>query len=136
MLKTCNSIREILALMILFHHIAQKATAGNYFPEFKYLGFIPVSLFFFFSGYGLMKKYMSDQDYSKGFIKKRIPTLLIPYIIVILLYWIMYACYGHFYTFAEMCEILSRGYIIASASWYIVDIIILYFQLFYLNIRN
>lgn len=133
-LKTCNSIRGVLALMVLFHHIAQKTTAGNYFPEFKYLGFMPVSLFFFFSGYGLMKKYMNDEDYSKGFIKKRIPTLLIPYVIVILLYWIMYACYGHFYTFAEMGEILSRGYIIASASWYIVDIIVLYF-VFYLLMK-
>jgi len=133
-LKTCNSIRGILAIIVLFHHIAQRTTSGFLFQEFGNLGFMPVSLFFFFSGYGLMKKYISDENYKEGFIKKRIPTLLIPYIIVIILYWIMYACYGHSYTINEMLEILSRGYIIASASWYIVDIIILYF-IFFLSMK-
>mgnify|MGYP007053719401 CR=1 FL=1 len=81
-----------------------------------------------------MKKHISEENYSKGFIKKRIPSLLIPYVIVIFLYWLMYACYGDVYSICDMIEILSRGYIIASASWYIVDIIILYF-VFYLSMK-
>ena len=133
-LKTCNSIRGILALIVLFHHIAQRINSGYLFSEFTKFGFLPVSVFFFFSGYGLMKKHISEEDYSKGFIKKRIPSLLIPYLIVIFLYWLMYACYGEVYSFTDMLDILSRGYIIASASWYIVDIIILYF-VFYLSMK-
>lgn len=133
-LKTCNSIRGILALIVLFHHIAQRIDSGFLFFEFANLGFLPVSVFFFFSGYGLMKKHISEENYSKGFIKKRIPSLLIPYVIVIFLYWLMYACYGDVYSIGDMIEILSRGYIIASASWYIVDIIILYF-VFYLSMK-
>ena len=133
-LKTCNSIRGILALIVLFHHIAQRINSGYLFSEFTKFGFLPVSVFFFFSGYGLMKKHISEANYSKGFIKKRIPSLLIPYLIVIFLYWLMYACYGEVYSFADMLDILSRGYIIASASWYIVDIIILYF-VFYLSMK-
>ena len=133
-LKTSNSIRGILALIVLFHHIAQRINSGYLFSEFTKFGFLPVSVFFFFSGYGLMKKHISEEDYSKGFIKKRIPSLLIPYLIVIFLYWLMYACYGEVYSFADMLDILSRGYIIASASWYIVDIIILYF-VFYLSMK-
>ncbi len=46
------------------------------------MGYILVALFFFFSGYGLSQKYKKDgEKYSKNFLLKRLPSLIIPFFI-------------------------------------------------------
>lgn len=68
--------RGILALLIVFHHVCKyyvfpmSSEGGAY-------GITVVGLFFFFSGYGLVKQYvLKGKSYCNGFILKRAKKLL------------------------------------------------------------
>lgn len=46
------------------------------------IGFLFVWVFFFFSGYGLFKSYRTKPDYLNGFLRNRLPVVLVPLYIV------------------------------------------------------
>ena len=80
------------------HHISQENAfqwANGYgkageLSIFVNAGFLFVAIFFFCSGYGLIKSLETKPDYFNGFIKKRIlKTLVIPYYVSILIYGIV-----------------------------------------------
>ena len=52
--KSTKSLKGLLALLIIFHHISQKITAGENFSNFEYMGRYVVALFFFLSGYWIV----------------------------------------------------------------------------------
>ena len=75
----------LLAVGVYLHHTAQKSCAYWHRPEvivhgldiFVDMGYLFVAAFFFFSGFGLYKSYVTKPDYLKGFIRKRIlPVML------------------------------------------------------------
>lgn len=79
--------RGILALLIVFHH-ACKYYVFPMSSEGGAYGITVVGLFFFFSGYGLMKQYMvKGKTYIDGFLLKRtkklVPTFLIVAVIAL-----------------------------------------------------
>lgn len=126
-IKSTNMLKGFFAIVVLFHHLALWTSAGIIFRQFKLVGYLAVSIFFFFSGYGLQKKYMTDENYSKQFLSRRIPTVLIPYIIITVIYWSAYALQGKMYSLIDIILKLRRGYPIAENSWYIINILIFYF---------
>lgn len=84
-----NAMKGILALVIVFHHLVLESNISFIGLEvFKYIAFPLVSVFFFFSGYGLVKSYYKNggQIFLKQYAIKRMTRLLIPYIIVIIYY--------------------------------------------------
>ena len=73
-LDTMKSLRGFAAIGVILHHISQEQVfqqEGILLP-FVNAGAYFVSIFFFASGYGLLKSFNSKPDYLKGFIKKRI----------------------------------------------------------------
>lgn len=86
--KTKN-IRGLAALVILFHHISQESAFQNVgeMKIFVNAGPLLVAIFFFCSGYGLIKGLNSKPDYLKGFLKKRVGYgLAITFYVNVLLY--------------------------------------------------
>ncbi len=81
-------LRSIAILMIMFSHFLPLAglTYGDGILslclDFGYLG---VAVFFLLSGYSLMISKVNKPDYLKGFIKKRLIRLYVPFLIVCLL---------------------------------------------------
>ena len=73
-LEVMKSLRGFAALGVILHHISQE----YFFQEegvlsvFVNAGAFFVSIFFFCSGYGLLKSLDTKKDYLKGFIRKRI----------------------------------------------------------------
>ena len=63
-------IRGILVILVILNHLYESAYM---------LGNIAVSLFFCFSGYGLIKGYISQSDYFNGYIIKKVKKVLFPY---------------------------------------------------------
>ena len=64
--EATRSIRGICALIIVLHHLAQEIdTFSPFCIVFKPLGFLAVTVFFFYSGYGLMKSHQCKADYKK-----------------------------------------------------------------------
>lgn len=69
------SEKEFFAVTVVFHHLSQIFKTGIIFPLFRNFGTISVAVFFFFSGYGLMKKYITDENYKKGFLLRRLTVI-------------------------------------------------------------
>lgn len=83
-----NCIRGIFAILVVIHHLYQYSGLfnGTYIGALLQLsGALSVSVFFFFSGYGLM--FSSNKDnYTDTFFRKRFLPLYCFYIILIILY--------------------------------------------------
>ena len=91
-LAAMKSLQGFAALGVILHHISQE----YFFQEegvlslFVNAGAYFVALFFFCSGYGLLKSYDTKKDYLKGFIGKRVvKALVIPFYVNVILYGIM-----------------------------------------------
>lgn len=77
-----QSFRGILALLIVFAHVSHDYSFPLS-PEGKPYGITVVGLFFFFSGYGLMKQYaIKGNVYCNGFLIKRTKKLLPSFLII------------------------------------------------------
>ena len=92
-LDSMKSIRGFAALGVIMHHISQE----YFFQEegvlsaFVNAGAFFVSIFFFCSGYGLLKSFDTKKDYLKGFIKKRIvKAIVVPFYINAWLYGLFF----------------------------------------------
>ena len=88
-LDTMKSLRGFAAIGVILHHISQEQVfqqEGILLP-FVNAGAYFVSIFFFASGYGLLKSFNSKPDYLKGFIKKRIvKSIIVPFYVDVLIY--------------------------------------------------
>ncbi len=134
-LKTCNSYKGFFAIIVILHHLSQRISEGAILRNFTGIGYLAVAIFFFFSGYGLQKKNLSDPTYSHGFLIKRIPTILIPYAIMTFIYWLTYALLGDVRTISDMwTEFYKWGNPIVWFSWYVVSILAFYIA-FYLLMK-
>jgi len=132
---TCNILRGFFAIVVVFHHLAQRTSSGFLFRDFTQVGFLAVAAFFFFSGYGLQKQHILKSSYSNGFLLKRLPQILIPYIIMTALYWVLRAVLGDVFSLADLfLTIFTDEGPIVSFSWYIISILIFYMG-FYLLMK-
>ena len=91
-LEAMKSLRGFAAFGILFHHISQEP----FFQEegvlsvFVNAGVYFVAIFFFCSGYGLIKSLDTKKDYLKGFMKKRVvKAIIVPFYINVLIYGLL-----------------------------------------------
>ena len=126
-LESCNSFRGIFALVVVFHHLAQRTSGGVLFHLFTHVGYLAVAVFFFYSGYGLMKKHMSSPGYYEKFLLNRIPSILLPYLVITVIYWLYYAGTGKVYSARQMMiSTFLKGLPIVSFSWYIIAILLSY----------
>lgn len=83
-------MKGMAALLIVFSHAHFYSTDLGLLKLFKPFGFIGVSLFFFYSGYGVMCQYISNVKYLNGFLLKRFRSVYIPYLIATLMYTFLF----------------------------------------------
>ena len=72
-LERCLPLRGLMALVVLIHHLAQNTDSGALLRVYLNVGALPVSVFFFLSGYGLMRGAMTRSAYGRGFILRHVP---------------------------------------------------------------
>ena len=138
-INNSRPIQGFAALAIIIHHLVQtifpNAGVLNVFND---LGVLFVGVFFFFSGYGLYTSLKTKKDYLKGFLKKRLTTVLIPLYVCILLYMLSACIKGYSYSLPDFLATISGWILINSHMWYIIEITILYiaFYIIYSLISN
>ena len=121
-----KNILGIFAVLIMMHHLGQKASASwvpatvrqHGLEPFVPIGFLLVSFFFFCSGYGLIKSMDSKEDYFKGFLVKRLNRILMVFVITQIIYFVFRI------TFSVL------GLPLNPYSWYVYTIIVLYIGFF------
>ena len=140
-----KEIQGALAVFIIFHQtvVALKANgeAGD-MEFFYYYGILAVAFFFFSSGFGLLKRRMTDENYLKGFMKRRIFTVLVPFFICNYIYLtdalLNNIIFRKSFGFGEVILSFFGIFLVNNEMWFAVEIMILYvvFRLVFAKIKK
>ena len=146
-----KEFQGFLAVFIIFHqtvvtldHFANGNSRDFMFPFFNYFyyGILAVCFFFFSSGFGLMKRWLTDDKYIKGFMRRRIFTVLVPFFICNYIYLTdalinNIKIGNHFHPLEVVCSFFGF-FLINNQMWFAVEIMILYllFRIVFGKIRK
>jgi len=146
-LEATKGLRGLAAIGVILHHISQESAfqqangwrkPGELFI-FVNAGYLFVALFFFCSGFGLIKSLNTKPDYFKGFIKKRIvKTLVIPFYVNVILYAIFHLICGDKIAPGRwICNFLGLT-LMNDYAWFPIVLTILYLAFYFIfkNIKN
>lgn len=141
-LNKTKALRGLAAVGVILHHISQQQVfqKTNTLTFFCEIGIYFVAIFFFCSGYGLIKSFMSKENYLNGFIKKRIvKTLVIPFYINTILYFLVLFFVLKFqYPTAQWISGVFGIFMLNDYAWFPIVLTLLYFAFYftYKNINN
>lgn len=141
-----KEIQGALAVFIIIHQTVVALNAKYDDPEdmffFFYYGILAVSFFFFSSGFGLIKRWMTDENYIRGFMRRRIFTVLVPFFICNYIYLTdallnNIVAREHF-GFGEVICSFFGIFLINNEMWFAVEIMILYiaFRLVFAKVKK
>lgn len=142
--QTTEHLKGFLAIAVLLHHIYQKTaiishdSLAGFFCQS--VGYYCVSMFFFISGYGLMKSLSKKREgYLSNYQRNRVLPIFLINALLVLIYSITKTCLGIEVTPINMTLSLFYGGTIVGNGWYLLCIMVFY-ELFYisakLNIRH
>ena len=141
-----KEIQGALAVFIIIHQTVVALNANYDDPEdmffFFFYGILAVSFFFFSSGFGLIKRWMTDENYIRGFMRRRIFTVLVPFFICNYIYLTdallnNIVAREHF-GFGEVICSFFGIFLINNEMWFAVEIMILYiaFRLVFAKVKK
>ena len=137
-LQQSKIMQGITAVCIIYHHLSQYITEyGNVWKGpitiFSSMGIFFTTIFFFCSGYGLVTSYKTKPDYLKTFFNKRMPSVLIPFMLSNIIYLIFVGLY--FRNIGSMLEGIGSFFgiiLINTNTWFLVEIMILYLAFYFI----
>ncbi len=130
-------IQALACIGVVLHHVTQEITGFGVVDKgpitiFNSIGILFTSLFFFFSGYGLVISVRTKEAYLKTFLWKRIPTILIPFWIANIIAVLVRIFYMQIpMDTKDIIQYVLGLILINGNGWYIVEIFFLYLA-FYL----
>lgn len=125
-LKKTKSLRGLLALLVIFHHLYVSRPEGYLYVIYDLVGVLCVAVFFFLSGYGLEISARSKPGYGRKILTKRIPAIAVPYLIFTGIYWMASFLHGSEYSVQQVLVGLINGSPIVTNGWYIHCLLALY----------
>ena len=133
-LDQAKALRVFAALMVMLHHLVQTISQyGNVdkgpVTIWNSLGILFTSVFFFFSGFGLYKGYRTKPDYLKGFLRRRLLTIYIPFQITNILYLIVF-WNSKVKGVGDAITSFFGLTLINSNAWFVVELLLLYIAFF------
>lgn len=139
-LKVVKGIQGFSALGIVLHHLVQKLAGADLtgIAFFEYIGVLFVGIFFFFSGYGLLVSYKTKENYLHGFLRKRLPILLLPFFLSSWMYILVKFMTGEGIESKKLIQLLTGFKLSNPNAWYVIELFVLYL-IFYFTfsfIRN
>ena len=142
-LEQTKAFQGFLAICIMLHHIAQKTCASWIWPQERIIhgldpfvpaGYIMVSFFLFFNGYGLYKSYRSKPGYLNGFFKRRILPLILCMYLTGLIFFFVRLLLGEKMNLKTALLYLSNIKLCNPNSWYVI-VLPFFYLAFYLSFR-
>lgn len=123
--STSLQTKGIAAILIVIGH----CVAFTRIEPLRYLnvGEFCVSIFFFWSGYGITYGSIYKQNYLKSFWRTRLIKLFIPFLLVHLVYLPVKICMGYHFTFTDILTSFVGQLSIVDYSWYPFAVLLFYF---------
>jgi len=132
-----KSLQGLAAFGVLCHHLSQTAAYQtlNQIQVFRETGFLFVAVFFFCSGFGLIKSLNTRPNYLKGFLWHRLPSVIVPFYVMNLFYIAYNLYYKTEMSVSEwICKITGVA-LLNDNAWFVPVIVILYIS-FYLIFKS
>ena len=128
---SADCMKGVAAILIVFSHAHYYIPNLGVLKIFKPFGYIGVSLFFFCSGYGVMKKYSLDSRYMDGFLQKRLKGVYLPYIVTTVLWFVVNALLLHetYDLNTAATEVIQSVLLIKTSlpfAWYVLAVLVWY----------
>ena len=124
--ETGLALRGVFALSVILHHLSQNVRHIGLFGRFYNSGPLVVTAFFFLSGYGLMHSYMTQPAYRQHFLRRRLPKILLPFVLLTTVFVGFSALNGSPYSPKSLILDFIYGIQILPYSWYILCIAAFY----------
>lgn len=136
-LSITKGIQGFCAVGIILHHLAQTVTQNGKLDKGMLnimcdLGVFFVGVFFFCSGYGVYTSLKTKPNYLKGFLPKRLTTILVPFYTGNTIFVLTAILLGETFKKAELVSALTGWMLFNTQLWFIVEIFILYIAFYIL----
>ncbi len=146
-LEVTKALRGFAALGVILHHISQEhafqvsAGQGHHgeLSIFVNAGFFFVAIFFFCSGFGLIKSLDTKENYLEGFLKKRVfKAILIPFYVNAVLFAIFGLAGGYDLPPLRLIAGLLGLTLLNYYAWYPVVLTLLYIAFYFIfkHVKN
>ena len=123
-----DQLKGLFILIVILHHISQRLQCNkSCMIFFKDAGYLAVGMFFFISGFGLMKSLIIKENYLDDFFKRRILRIYFPFIIVNILTLLVLYLKGENISLENAIQYIVGIKLIDSTLWFIVAITLFYF---------
>lgn len=133
--KITDIAKFVASLLVVNGHLFMYYSGMPHVTQWVNLGAQCVSLFLFFSAYGLMCAYeRKGQEYLQGFLTRRLGRILIPLATAYAVSLPVYAIFRGRIDWHNVFATLLWGGPYLKFSWYVTEIVVLYI-LFYFSAR-
>lgn len=126
-----KSMQVFAAFGVILHHLAQ--LISNYdkiaigpIQIMTSMGILFTSIFFFYSGFGLMQSFEKKEDYLNGFLFNRMSVVAVPFLLTNILYILPGFAQGRITSVYGLCTGILGLTLINTNAWYLVEIMIFY----------
>lgn len=136
-ISTCNSLKGLLACMVLLCHLHGRThifAVGPLGGILTAFGYLAVSAFFFLSGFGLAESARLKENYIKTFPGKKIFSFFLLCVFTILIYLVRDFLVGNKFDLLLFAQSFTFGYTIVDNGWYL-QAQLLFYILFYFVFR-
>lgn len=133
-------IQAVACVGVILHHLTQSITSyGEAYRGpitiLSSMGILFTSVFFFFTGYGLIISVLDNPDYLKTFLRHRLSIVLVPFFTANTVCVILRIFYKHIPTnFVDTIRAILGFTLLNGNGWYIVEVFYLYL-IFYVLFR-
>ncbi len=131
--KVTTNIQCVLIFFVIFHHLNQglRGVSGTLLStSLSIVGRLSVGLFFFLSGYGLIKQLLLKKDiYLKSFLSKRLLPVLGSFSVALIIYFFYFNIISTISLKTSLYNLLL-GSPVVSNGWYATAILIFYLLFF------
>ena len=129
--KQTTSINGIFILLVFYRHISQYLNFNNFIdlPMVildKYTGQLIVTMFLFYSGYGIMESIKHKKKYIDLIPNKRILKTLLRFDICVILYFIINNIFNKHISISKLALSLLGIESIGNSNWYILAIMVMW----------
>ena len=137
-LGQAKALQAFAALMIILHHLVQTITQYGSVKKgpvtlWNSFGILFTSIFFFFSGFGLYKRFKSGTNYLKEFPRRRLLKIMIPFLLTNIIYLCVVS--GGRISSVWKCFTAVIGIpLLNRNAWYVIELLLLYI-VFYVCFR-
>ncbi len=140
-LEATKNLQGLAAIGVICHHLSQPAAnsapmaALGQMQIFREIGFLFVALFFFVSGYGLLKSLDSKPGYLNGFLRRRCLPIVVCFYVMNVFYIVWHLLLGTNMPASEwICKITGVA-LLNDNAWF-VPVILIQYLAFYVIFKN